>query len=98
MGAVLPLGAEVIPDVEGPVALYVYLLARKWRGAINIASMQMFTGTERLEAHLSKHPPEYWDAEPKWHVYRVFNNGREAEPLTLKESRAIGLRPPKKED
>ena len=87
----------MIPDPD-TVALYVYLLARKWRGAINIASMQMFTGTEDLEAHLSKHPPEYWDAEPKWHVYRVFNNGREAEPLTLKESRAIGLRPPKKED
>lgn len=29
------------------------------------------------------------------YVYRVFNNGREAEALTLKESRAIGLRPPK---
>ena len=77
------------------VPICVYLLAQKWRGAINIASMRVFTGTGDLEAHLREHPPEHWNAEPKWHVYRVFNDGREAEALTLKESRAIGLRPPK---
>ena len=71
----------------------IYLLAEKWRGAINIASMQAFSTLSELEAHVRQHPPEHWDAEPKWHAYRIFSPGRKAEALTLKEKRYIGLRP-----
>lgn len=75
------------------MGLTIYLLAQKWRGSINIVSMRWFANEDELGAHLREHPPEHWDSEPKWHAYRVSNDGKEAQSLTLKECRAIGLRP-----
>lgn len=70
----------------------VYLLARKWRSAINIASMRYFESYEDLEAHVKQHPVSHWSGGEPWHAYRVYKDGRDAEPLTLKENRKLGIR------
>jgi len=77
----------------------IYLLARKWRGVINIASMRYFDTYDALYRHIQQHPPEYWDGPEPYHVYEihpVFNDDQDARPFTLKQNRALGLRPPAK--
>jgi len=71
---------------------YIYLLAKKWRGAINIASMKYFDSLFDLEAYVKNNPDEYgWTFH---HAYRIphLTDNAEAKPLSLKEKRAIGLR------
>jgi hypothetical protein len=75
--------------------MMVYLLARKWRGVINIASMRIFENYDRLYHHIQEHPPEHWSGPEPYHIYEVYDDGKEARPFTLKQNRAIGLRPPK---
>ena len=71
----------------------IYLMCQKWRSVINIASMRYFGDYDALADHIgTKKPAEWWGAEP-WHVYRVYDDGRDADPLTLNENRALGLRP-----
>ena len=71
----------------------IYLMCQKWRSAINVASMRYFEDYETLEAHVATRPTvQWWGGEP-WHVYRVYSDGRDAEPLTLNEKRKLGLRP-----
>lgn len=70
----------------------IYLLARKWRGAINIASMRYFSTYDSLHHHIQEHPPEHWSGGEPFHVYEVYNDGREAKPFTHKQNQALGLR------
>ena len=72
----------------------IYLLAKKWRGAINITSMRYFADYDALKAHIGQNRPSSWD----WHhVYRIYDDGRDAKALTLNENRALGLRAPKED-
>jgi hypothetical protein len=76
----------------------IYLLAKKWRGVINIASMRYFETYDSLYHHIQQHPPEYWSGPEPYHVYEihpVFNDDADAQPFTTKRNRALGLRPPK---
>jgi len=73
----------------------IYLFCVKWK-AIHIASMRYFNTLEELEAHIRYNgTPQQWSdhAAGEWHAYRVYSNGTEAKSLSLKECRAIGLRP-----
>jgi hypothetical protein len=70
----------------------VYLLARKWRGVINISSMRTFSSRPELETFIKKSDEVWYGPEP-YHVYVVHNDERDAVPMTLKEMRLLGLRP-----
>jgi hypothetical protein len=71
----------------------IYLFLEKWRGAIHASSMRYFQTLQDLEAHVRTQTPEYWSGAEPWHAYRVYPDGTEVKILSLKESRAIGLRP-----
>jgi len=71
----------------------IYLFLEKWRGAIHASSMRYFQTLQDLEAHVRMQTPEYWSGAEPWHAYRVYPDGTEVKILSLKESRAIGLRP-----
>jgi len=71
----------------------IYLFLEKWRGAIHASSMRYFQTLQDLEAHVRTQTPEYWSGAEPWHAYRVYSDGTEVKILSLKESRAIGLRP-----
>lgn len=73
----------------------IYLLCEKWRGSIHTSSFRCFKTIEDLEAHIRTQSPEHWSGPEPWHVYQVHEDGTEAAALTLKECRAIGLRPGK---
>jgi hypothetical protein len=73
----------------------VYLLCEKWRGSIHTSSFRYFNTLAELEAHVRMQTPEHWSGGEPWHAYRVYNDGTESKALTLKECRAIGLRPGK---
>lgn len=71
---------------------YIYLLVKKWRGAINIASMKHFDSLLELEAYIKNHPDEYsWNFH---HAYRIphLTDNAEAKALSTKEKIAVGLR------
>jgi hypothetical protein len=71
----------------------VYLFCEKWRGSIHTSSFRYFGSLADLEAHVRTQTPEHWSGGESWHAYRVYSDGTESKALTLKECRAIGLRP-----
>ncbi len=71
---------------------YIYLLAKKWRGAIDIASMKHFNSLFELEAYIRSNTNQYnWSFH---HAYRIphLTDNAETKALSLTEKRAIGLR------
>jgi hypothetical protein len=66
----------------------IYLLAQKSAGGIRIDSMRYFEGIESLEDYLRREDPTHWAF---WNVYRVYNDGKTAKVIFLKEARTIGL-------
>lgn len=71
----------------------IYLMVEKWRGSIHVENMQYFADYGTLKAHIATRTPDEWTGAEPWHVYMVFNDGSPTRPLTLKEARALGLRP-----
>jgi hypothetical protein len=74
----------------------IYLLATTNHGRICAWSMQHFDCIDDLRAQISTKSPQYWSAgiTGRWNAYRIRNDGRRAMSLSLKEYRAIGMRPP----
>lgn len=68
----------------------MYLIALKWRSAINVASMRTFTSYEELKAHFGGvYDPKWYG----WHVYEIFPD-KEPRHLSAKENRELGIEPP----
>ena len=71
---------------------YIYLLAVKCRGAINIASMKYFDSLLELEGYIGRNTDEYnWSFH---HAYRIphLTDNKEAKAFSAKEKIAVGLR------
>lgn len=71
---------------------FIYLLAKKWSGAINIASMKYFNSLPEMKAYIKNNTDEY-----NWifhHAYRIphLTDNAEAKALSHKEKVAVGLR------
>jgi len=67
-----------------------FLLCKKWRGAINVASMRSFGSRAELETHLRSDGQAGGWTERWFLVYRTFSD-KPPERLLAKEKREIGF-------
>jgi hypothetical protein len=73
----------------------IYLLAATNHGRICAWSMHWFDCLDDLKAHIRTKTPQYWESGTtgRWQAYRIRNDGGRAMSLSLREYRAIGMRP-----
>lgn len=73
------------------------LLARRDK-ELRVDSFRSFEDVDSLAKFVKDHPKgltDLWGLHPwhGWHAYRVYDDGTECTPLTLKEYQALGMRP-----
>ena len=80
------------------------LLAYVYRSSIIVSSLRGFPDMDALAQFIKEHPrgiPENSLSDRKvpwdyWMAYKVFDDGSDGQPLSLKEKQAVGMRSSKK--
>ena len=77
----------------------IFLMAYRDTSGLRVDSFRYFSSMEPLVKFIQEHPKGLMPPVYKvpvwfgWHVYKVYNDGTESQPLCLNEYRAIGMRP-----